>query len=282
MKGSGDPGNGPPTATRPRTAIGAGPVGVAGILILGLLLAGASLLALYSLWRFWPAAPSAAGISPATARFSYFGWHLSLPGYQQFFVIAAIAGALGGLLHSLRSLSSYVGERYLFRSWLLYYALLPVVGAILATLVYVLLRAGLLPGETASSQPNPYGIAAIAGLVGLFSGQAAEKLEAVFDLIFTKTGDVFESVRSLPEIALPAITGLDPGQGGPGTPVTISGNDLASVTGVMFGGADAASFTINSSRQVTAVVPAGAVTGAITLRAGQHEVTSEREFTVTA
>ena len=119
MKGSGDPGNGPPTATRPRTAIGAGPVGVAGILILGLLLACASLLALYSLWSFWPAAPSAAGISPATARFAYFGWHLSLPEYQQFFVIAAMAGALGGLLHSLRSLSSYVGERYLFRSWLL-------------------------------------------------------------------------------------------------------------------------------------------------------------------
>src|SRR5262249_20265191 len=62
--------------------------------------------------------------------FVYFGWHLLLTPDQQFFLVVSLAGALGGLLHSLRSLSTYVGERYLFRSWLLYYLALPLVGAV--------------------------------------------------------------------------------------------------------------------------------------------------------
>jgi hypothetical protein len=64
-----------------------------------------------------------------------------------------------------------------------------------------------LPGATTSSQADPYGITAVAALVGMFSAQAAEKLKAVFGTIFTKaeTGS-----QSLTEIAMPSITGFDP------------------------------------------------------------------------
>ncbi len=276
MTAPGTPG-GPPARPRARTGVGSAPVRTTGVIVLGLLSVAGTMLALFSLWRFWPAAPSPAGTSPPTAPFSYFGWRLSLTRDQQFFIIAAVAGSLGGLLHSLRSLSTYVGERYLFRSWLLYYALLPLVGAILATIVYIVLRAGLLPGETATSQPNPYGIAAVAALVGLFSGQAAEKLQAIFETIFTSPGQGSESVT---DIAEPAITGLVPDHGGAGTRVQINGDKLTAVTGVSFGGEHAVSFTVDSPQRVVAVVPASAVTGPVTLRTAQYEVTSTQKFTV--
>ncbi|HEX4059627.1 MAG TPA: IPT/TIG domain-containing protein, partial [Streptosporangiaceae bacterium] len=248
-----------------------------GIVILAAFMAGAALLALYGLWRFWPAAPPATGSTPATAKFSYFNWNLSLTRDQQFFVATALAGAIGAMLHGLRSLSFYIGERFLFRSWVLYYALLPLVGGLIATIVYLVLRAGLLPGSANSSQPDPYGIAAIGALVGLFSAQAAEKLKAVFETLFTKAA---AGSQSLTAIAVPSITGFDPPQGPIGTSVEVSGVNLTSVTGVSFTGVNTL-FKIDSGDRLTVTVPAGATTGPITLHSGQQHVTSGTNFTVT-
>lgn len=267
----------PRRARPPLTNIGRSPVSVAGVVILGAFMAAVSLFALYGLWRFWPAAAPATGSAPPTAKFSYFNWQLSLPRDQQFFVIVALAGVIGAMLHGLRSLSRYIGERYLFRSWIPYYLLLPLVGGILATIVYLVLRAGLLPGATSSSQPDPYGISAIAALVGLFSAQAAEKLKAVFETLFTKVEPGSESVT---DIALPSITGFDPELGPPGTTVVVSGSDLTSVTGVGFTGADAPQFKIDSDDRLTVSVPNGATTGPITLHVGQEQVASKKNFTV--
>jgi IPT/TIG domain len=57
----------------------------------------------------------------------------------------------------------------------------------------------------------------------------------------------------------PVITGVNPGQGAPagGTSVTITGLQMTNITGVSFGSVPAASFTQNSSTQITAVSPAG-------------------------
>lgn len=267
------------TQLRPQTTVGGSPVSVAGVVILGFLMTAVAVLALYGMWRFWPAPPPATGSAPATARFSYFSWQLTLTRDQQFFVVVALAGAIGAMLHGLRSLSAYIGERYLFRSWIPYYALLPLVGALLATIVYLVLRAGLLPGATSSSQPDPYGIAAIAALVGLYSAQAAEKLQAVFETLFTKAPTGSDSVTDI--AATPRITGFEPQQGPVGTSVVISGNKLAPVTAVAFTGADAPQFKIDSDSRLTVSVPDGATTGSITLHVGQRQVTSDVNFTVT-
>ncbi len=181
------------------------------------------------------------------------------------------------MLHGLRSLAAYIGERFLFRSWIPYYALLPLVGGLLATIVYLVLRAGLLPGGTTSSQPDPYGIAAIGALVGLFSAQAAEKLKAVFETLFTKAETGSQSVM---DIALPTITGFDPSQGSPGTSVVISGDNLTSTTGVAFTDAEAPQFKIDSDKRLTVTVPNGAKTGPIILRTGQQQVESDNNFTI--
>ncbi len=269
------------TRSRTPTTVGGSPVSALGVIVLGVVMAAASVLALYGLWRFWPAPSPAIGLAPVTAKFSYFGWRLSLTRDQQFFVIVALAGTIGALLHGLRSLSLYIGERYLFRSWIAYYVLLPLVGAILATMVYLVLRAGLLPGGTGSSQPDPYGITAIAALVGLFSAQAAEKLKAVFETLFTKVGPASQSVTdSVKSIAKPTITGFDPLQGPVGTSVVITGDHLTAVTGVSFTDADAAQFNKDST-SLTVPVPDGARTGPITLHYDDEHVTSDQDFTVT-
>jgi IPT/TIG domain len=264
--------------SQPRSTVGASPVGVPGVVLLTGFTLAVAILALYGLWRLWPAPLPASGQAPASARFSYFSWHLSLTRDQQFFVIAALAGAIGAVLHGLRSLSTYIGERYLFRSWIAYYLLLPVVGGLLATIVYLVLRAGLLTGSTNSSQPDPYGIAAISALVGLFSAQAAEKLKAVFETLFTKAETGSESITN---IVSPSITGFQPPQGLPGTEVIVTGENLSSVTEVVFATAKTPPFTVDSETRLTVVVPGGAVTGPIILRSDHDQVASSLPFTVT-
>jgi hypothetical protein len=144
--------------------------------------------------------------------------------------------------------------------------------------VYLVLRAGLLPGAANSGQPDPYGIAAISALVGLFSAQTAEKLKTVFETLFTKA-----VTRSQPitDATLPKITQLDPPQGPAGTSVVVSGVNLKSVTGVTFTGADMVAVTTDSDATLTVSVPDGAATGPLTLHAGQQQVASGTDFTVT-
>jgi uncharacterized repeat protein (TIGR03803 family) len=65
-----------------------------------------------------------------------------------------------------------------------------------------------------------------------------------------------------------------------GTVVTIVGNNLAKTTSVSFNGT-AAVFTVVSSSEVTATVPAGATTGTVTLTSSVGKLNSNVEFRVT-
>jgi len=87
---------------------------------------------------------------------------------------------------AIRSQGWYVGMRDLRWSWIPYYVMLPVVGATGATVFYVVLRAGLFSPSTSVSQVSPYGFAAVAAPVGLFSQQALEKLKNVASTFFTE------------------------------------------------------------------------------------------------
>ncbi len=60
------------------------------------------------------------------------------------------------------------------------------------------------------------------------------------------------------------ITGFTPSSGSTGTTVVITGTELSNVSLVSFG-AFSAAFTVNSNTQITATVPAGATTAAITV-----------------
>ncbi len=101
-----------------------------------------------------------------------------------------LMGALGGFIHFASSLAQFVGNRKLFRSWIIYYLLMPFEGSSLALIIYLLLRVGVLAPSTSSNGStenlNLIGLYAFAGLTGLFAKQAIEMLADVFNVIFKK------------------------------------------------------------------------------------------------
>ncbi|MGH2596587.1 MAG: IPT/TIG domain-containing protein, partial [Actinomycetota bacterium] len=78
----------------------------------------------------------------------------------------------------------------------------------------------------------------------------------------------------------PQLAGFSPSTGPVTTAVVITGSAFTGATSVTFGGI-AATFTVDSDNQITAIVPAGAVTGKIKVTTGGGSVTSATSFTVT-
>ena len=165
--------HGEPTTETFDSHIGATPVRPPGIVLLAALIIAALLFTVYCLVAVWPVSTAATTTASRVA-----GLRLTLDREQRLFVVVALTGALGGLIHSARSLYSYVGNRILRRSWLLMYLTLPFIGSALAVVFYLILRGGLVTGTAA--QVNFFGFAAISALVGLFSPEAAEKLKQIF------------------------------------------------------------------------------------------------------
>lgn len=110
---------------------------------------------------------------------------LAIPPDIRFLITAALAGALGSCIHLSSSFVSYAGNRRLQQSWALWYFLRPGIGAALALVVYFALHAGLVSGagDSAAGALNPYGVASVAALSGMFSKQATEKLREIFENI---------------------------------------------------------------------------------------------------
>jgi hypothetical protein len=163
------------------TGIGQSPVKPGGIVLLALVIVGLLVFAVYCLIAVWPVNAGAKGATVSNVS----GIRLSLDQDQRLFVVVAVTGALGGLIHSARSLYAYVGNRTLLRSWLLFYLSLPFIGAGLAVLFYLILRGGLVTGTAA--QVNFFGFAAISALVGLFTPEAALKLQQIFNTLLAPT-----------------------------------------------------------------------------------------------
>ncbi|HEX3322591.1 MAG TPA: choice-of-anchor tandem repeat GloVer-containing protein [Terriglobales bacterium] len=78
----------------------------------------------------------------------------------------------------------------------------------------------------------------------------------------------------------PGISSFTPTSGTVGTTVTITGTSFTGATKVTFGGLAASSFTVNSATQITAMVPAGAVTGKVAVTTASGTGTSTASFTV--
>ena len=119
-----------------------------------------------------------------TQCINYFGCTPSLSRELLFFLDVALAGLLGGLIHTIRSMSRYVGNRDLRWSSIPFHLMLPVIGALGGTVSYLVLRAGLFSPSPSAKQASPFGFAAVALLVGLSSEQALEKLRQVASKLF--------------------------------------------------------------------------------------------------
>jgi hypothetical protein len=184
----------PPAAVE---EIGRGRVGPVGIVLTATVLLSVTVVLLYAFIQFWPsppaatapaaggptttasttsatattaagqAAPAATGQAAVEPAVQVFGATVNLSREGRLFVIVLLAGALGAMVHTLRSLYWYVGNRNLRYSWLLMYATLPITGAALALIAYVVLRGGLTTTFASSQDISPFGMAAVAGLVAM-------------------------------------------------------------------------------------------------------------------
>ena len=147
---------------------------------------GAMVLLVYALWAFWPPTPIPGNRVASSHAASFLGASFTISTETSFFIVVALAGALGGLVHTIRSMVWYAGHRNLKWSWVPFYVLLPFVGVTSGTLFYIVVRAGLISPTASTSAISPYGFAALAALVGLFSEQAIEKLRSVATTFFTE------------------------------------------------------------------------------------------------
>ncbi|TDC66720.1 hypothetical protein E1200_16210 [Actinomadura sp. GC306] len=242
-----------------------------------LLLAGTALLVVV-LVQAWPPAPVVGPDGrtepPAgTTTVELPGWSPTLSRETSMFVIVMAAGALGAVVHVLRSFYWYVGNRALRRSWLMMYLLLPFVGALLGLVVYLVLRGGLTSPTGGASDINPYGITAIAALVGLFSQETSEKLRSVFGTLLA------QAPAGRDQVGAPRITAVEPDGGPVGTVVALRGTGLGSATAVRFGAAQSR-ITHAADTLIRTAVPPGATTAPPVVLTPAGPVAAPAVFTV--
>ena len=97
-------------------------------------------------------------------------------------LLVLFAGALGSYIHAIKSLVDYIGNQTAKESWFWFYMTRPFVGMALALIFYAVIRGGFLAGTPADAKSvNPFGVVALAGLVGMFADKASQKLSEVFD-----------------------------------------------------------------------------------------------------
>jgi hypothetical protein len=168
-------------------------------------------------------------------------------------ILVIFAGAIGGALHSLRSVSWYVGQRDFKWSWYLMYVLLPFVGASIALAFYLVLRAGFV--DLPTNKGGIFATVGLAALIGLFSQQAALKLKKVAEAILTTPQP---GANSRPQGTVTGPVSPPPPSGG-GGPITLSrsqgavnNRDPVTITGTGF---TPAGVTVSFGQKPATVIP---------------------------
>jgi len=108
-------------------------------------------------------------------------------GRWAYLILAAAAGALGSYVTGTSVLVRYIGNRVFRTEWWAHFALRPIFGAALALMVYEAVAGGIFSGSGQSQ--NPFGMASVAFLVGLFSDQAIRRLQDVMNTLFRPVDD---------------------------------------------------------------------------------------------
>lgn len=156
------------------------------VFLLGVGLLLLILVTSYLFLKIWPAgmAKDTSGNAMQTINLWRDGWSIRISLDVQLILVAMLSGGLGSFVHAATSFIDYVGNKRLGNSWVWWYILRPFIGMTLATIFYVAIRGGFLSTGSDAGNLNPYGIAALGGLVGMFSKQATDKLNELFDTIF--------------------------------------------------------------------------------------------------
>ncbi len=137
-----------------------------------------------------PTTQAVAKIENYPPKFRVFGIDFQTTLESRLILLVLLVGAMGSYVHAASSLVDYLGNRTFVSSWVWWYLLKPFVGMLLALIFYFVFRGGFVTaganaaGESATNFINPYGIAALSALVGMFSKVATDKLNEVFTTLF--------------------------------------------------------------------------------------------------
>jgi hypothetical protein len=156
----------------------------------------------------------------------------------------------------------------------------------------MIVAAGITMGGTSQASPHVAGAAAV--LAGVNPAATVTTIQSalsttgplVFDPLINMNFHRLDLPAAIAAIGVappptgPTVTGFNPTSGPVGTSVTVFGTNLTGAFSVTFGGA-AAGFVVNSATQITATVPAGAVTGQIGVSTPTGSALSAGVFTVT-
>lgn len=177
-------------------------------------------------------------------------------------LLVLAVGALGGCIHAATSFVGYVGNDKFYKTWVWYYVLRAPISAALALITYFVVRGGFFTATAGGSTApvNDFGIAAVSGLVGMFSKQATAKLDEIFTSLFRteKPGDLGDKLAN----KLPGLVSASPptiAHGSADTTITLTGDGFMNKSEVRWAGVKLAS-TFVSGTQLTAIVPAAKLT----------------------
>jgi hypothetical protein len=136
---------------------------------------------LYSLVALWPK------YEPLTNQWesitSFLGIPIKVNSDLRLILLTLAAGGLGSVIHALRSLFWYVGNKRFSKQWIWYYMIHPWRGMLMSFLFYLILRGTIIESPSKGGF-NLWGIVAVSGLIGLFSDQVFNKLLSVTHSIF--------------------------------------------------------------------------------------------------
>ncbi|WP_332877289.1 IPT/TIG domain-containing protein [Massilia sp. S19_KUP03_FR1] len=233
-----------------------------GLILLALALA-------YLFLVFWNGGIAGKATDPqqVCAAGNYLCFHVSSD--AKLLILVMLAGALGSFIHAATSFGDFVGNKRLTTNWLWWYILKPFIGTVLAVIFYLCVRGGFLSGATQADSINLYGITALAGLVGMFSKQATDKLSEVFDTMFKTSAGDLKRKEGL-DNPVPVLSGSEPARLAPGARdvvITLTGKGFVNGSVVQINGS-ARTTTFKDSTHLSA-----ALQDADTAREGQMKVT---------
>jgi hypothetical protein len=133
----------------------------------------------YLVIQIWP---DGAALEEAVRLLGFIRFAAS--GEVRYILLAASMGLVGSVIQSMTFFAYYVGKRQFERSWAIWYVLRPFIGMPLALIFYFAVRGGFFSLSAGADAVSPFGVAALCGIVGMFSKQAMEKLQEVFGNLF--------------------------------------------------------------------------------------------------